>query len=87
MACATLHRMPHPPQCAALVATKTSQPLAAMPSQSLKPSSQVTPHIAIAQVATALGPAGHRCPQAPQCAVLRASSVSHPLDASPSQSP
>jgi hypothetical protein len=87
LAWGTAQRSPHPPQCAALDATKTSQPLRASPSQSLKPASQVTPHMAIAQVATALGPAGQARPQAPQCATLRASSVSQPLAAAPSQSP
>ena len=65
----------------------TSQPLAAIRSQSRKPAAQAAiAHAPAAQVVVALGSA-HARPHAPQLAALVVRSASQPLAAEPSQSP
>jgi nicotinate-nucleotide--dimethylbenzimidazole phosphoribosyltransferase len=79
--------VPHAPQLALSLRVSTSQPLAALPSQSTKPVAQAaTAQAPAAQVGVALGSAQAR-PQAPQFAALVRVSVSQPLAAAPSQSP
>jgi hypothetical protein len=75
------------PQCITLVRVSVSHPLAAFVSQSAKPSSQVKPQVAIAQVGVAWATAGHARPHAPQCITLARVSVSQPFVAFTSQSP
>jgi hypothetical protein len=57
---------PHMPQCAFEALSSTSHPLAALPSQSAKPRTQVYPQAPTAQVGVALGGVGHSSPQRPQ---------------------
>jgi hypothetical protein len=77
----------HAPQCVDELAVFTSQPLAALPSQSAKPAAHdATTHRPPAQALVALARA-QRVPQAPQLAALVLSEVSQPLAALPSQSP
>jgi hypothetical protein len=81
------HARPHAPQWALSLWPRTSQPLAALRSQSRKPAAQaVTEHAPPEHAEVALGRA-HARPQAPQFAALVARFVSHPLVAAPSQSP
>jgi hypothetical protein len=75
----------HAPQFARSLVVLTSQPLAAIPSQSAKPALQVNPQAPAAQVAVALAGAEHALPQRPQCVVLARVSTSQPLVAMPSQ--
>ena len=78
---------PQTPQLALSLRLRTSQPLAALMSQSRKPAAQaVTPHAPPAQAEVALG-SEHVRPQAPQWALLVPRLVSQPLPAAPSQSP
>jgi hypothetical protein len=78
--------IPHPPQLALSLRRSTSQPLAALPSQSRKPRAQVaTAQAPAAQVEVALGSAQVR-PQAPQLVTLVWVSSSQPLAGLPSQS-
>jgi hypothetical protein len=80
------HAFPQRAQCDALVRVSTSQPVAADRSQSAKSMAQVaTPHTPMAQAPVAFAGAQAR-PQAPQCPRVVASSTSHPLDGSMSQS-
>ncbi len=79
--------VPHAPQWLVVTASSTSQPLAASPSQSAKPASQVKVHAPIAQALLAWARAGHATPQPPQWLVLVRVSTSQPLAAMPSQSP
>jgi hypothetical protein len=72
------HAIPHAPQCATLVRVSTSQPLAAVVSQSPKPGSQLaTPHAPAAQAPVALGGA-QAIPHAPQWATLTRVSTQPP---------
>lgn len=57
---------PQPPQWDTSVRRSTSQPLAALPSQSSKLGAQVMPHARAAQVAVAFGPLGQVAPHPPQ---------------------
>ncbi len=82
-----VHVAPHAPQWVALVRVSTSQPLAAMPSQSAKPGTQVNPHRLAVHVGEALGTGGHAVSHAPQWVGSSRSSVSQPFAAFPSQSP
>jgi hypothetical protein len=63
-----LHALPQAPQCAVAVPRLVSQPLAALPSQSPKPTLQRKPHMPPPQVGEALARAGHELPQPPQFA-------------------
>jgi hypothetical protein len=77
----------HAPQWVEELAVFTSQPLAALPSQSAKPAAHdATTHRPPAQALVALARA-QRVPQAPQLVALVLSEVSQPLAALPSQSP
>jgi hypothetical protein len=79
--------VPHAPQLALSLRVSTSQPLAAMPSQSRKPAAQaVIAQAPEEQLEVALGRA-HARPQTPQLVALAERSVSQPLEAAPSQSP
>jgi hypothetical protein len=73
------------PQCVALVAKVTSQPLVGSPSQSPKPAAQVYSQRPAAHAATAPGRVAQAMPQPPQCATVLVVSVSQPLVALPSQ--
>lgn len=57
---------PQPPQLATLVFRFTSQPLAALPSQSRKPALQVNPQVPTRQEGAALASGGHTVPHIPQ---------------------
>ena len=65
----------------------TSQPFAAMPSQSPNPGAQTNAQAPPEQVACATLGARHDARQAPQLRASEKSGVSHPLTALPSQSP
>jgi hypothetical protein len=80
------HPAPQAPQCAALDASSTSQPLLGSLSQSPKPALHATRHRPPSQRPTALAPATQAIPQAPQCWLFDASSASHPVAGSLSQS-
>jgi hypothetical protein len=69
----------HVPQCAAFVASATSHPLPALPSQSAKPTAQSRPQRVPSQLGVALAPPGHALHDAPQVAgsVLRAHPAPH----------
>jgi hypothetical protein len=82
-----VHARPHAPQCVALVTVLVSQPFAAIPSQSPKPTLQRCEHTLVAHVAVWFGPATHARPQAPQCAIAVRVSVSQPFAAMASQLP
>ena len=59
---------PHPPQLFGSEAcSRASQPLAAMPSQSVKPVAQRNPHAPAVHSGTVFGAVGHALPQRPQC--------------------
>jgi hypothetical protein len=66
VAFATVHVRPHAPQLATSVAVATSQPLAAIESQSPKPALHVAPHTPAAHAGAALGRVAHAVPQALQ---------------------
>jgi len=73
------HAIPQPPQCSTVARVSTSQPLAAMPSQSPRPGSQLPiPHAPAAQAPVALAGA-QAVPQAPQWAALTRVSTHPPL--------
>ena len=77
----------HAPQLALSLRVFTSQPLAALPSQSAKPAlhaPMAQPPARHTAVALARGP--HARPHAPQWSTLLESSASQPLSARPSQS-
>jgi hypothetical protein len=76
----------HAPQFAGDVAMFTSQPLAASPSQSAKPSLQVMPQRPAVHDAVPLVPL-HALPHAPQCATVFCRFTSQPFAALRSQSP
>jgi hypothetical protein len=77
--------MPQPPQLPRVV-SGDSQPLASLPSQLPNPASQdPIAHMPVAQLAVACE-RRHAIPQPPQSASVR-SDVSHPVEASASQSP
>ena len=78
--------LPHRPQFPAVVRMFTSQPLAAIPSQSAKPALQVNPHAPAAHVTVAFALAAHARPQPPQWSTLVTVFVSHPVIRLPSQS-
>jgi hypothetical protein len=80
------HARPHAPQLLESVRVLTSQPLAAMPSQLVKPALHVNPQAEAAQVEVALARAGHTVPQAPQLVAAVARLVSQPLAMPMSQS-
>jgi hypothetical protein len=81
------HATPQPPQLAASLRVRVSQPLAALPSQLAKPALQaVTAQAFAAQALVALASTQGR-PQAPQLADEVASAVSQPSAATPLQSP
>jgi hypothetical protein len=80
------HAPPQRPQLAPSVRRSTSQPLAALRSQSPKPALQVYPHAPAAHVAVALARVGHTLPQVPQFVGLVAVAASQPLAALRSQS-
>jgi hypothetical protein len=83
----TVHALRQRPQWAALVEVFTSQPFAALPSQSAKPGRHAKPQVLRSQVGVAFATAGHRLPQRPQCDASSRSSVSQPVAAIPLQSP
>src|SRR5688500_12470621 len=86
-AAAAEHDRPHDPQLFTSIANSTSQPLPAIASQLPNPAVQAdSPQLPAAHVAAAFARA-HVCPHALQCNKLVRVSVSHPLDASPSQLP
>ncbi len=86
-ALANEHEMPQPPQREGVDCVFTSHPLAGLASQSAKPASHVAiVHLELEQVASAWG-STQGALQAPQCAAVKRVSVSHPLLATPSQSP
>ncbi len=68
VAFASMQAVPQAPQFATLVTVSTSQPLAATPSQSWKPASQVKPQAVPLQVAEALAGATQGVHDAPQVA-------------------
>jgi hypothetical protein len=73
------HALSHAPQCAADVVSAVSQPFAAFPSQLPSPEEQT---LILQTPASHFGvePASaHKLPQLPQCSVVVAVSVSHPL--------
>ena len=83
---ATRHMLPQRPQLADAVRTSVSQPLAASPSQSAKPSLHIpTRHTPSAQPGVPLG-ITHGRPHAPQWVLSVRTSTSQPLAALPSQS-
>ena len=59
---------PQIPQCATDVASSSSHPLTALPSQSPYPAAQANPQVPPEQVAEAFGGDGHAVPHAPQWA-------------------
>ncbi len=63
-----------------------SQPLALLPSQSLKPALQRMPHMLDVHEGVVFGGAGQTLPHAPQLAALDRASISQPLAALASQS-
>jgi hypothetical protein len=81
------HALPQRPQLPTLVRVSTSQPLAALPSQSAKPVLQVNPHAPAAQKIDALARAAQARPQPPQWATVVLVFTSQPLPSTPSQSP
>ena len=81
------HARPHIPQCALVLWSGVSHPLAAFMSQSAKPTAQVIRHAPPMHVALALAPAVHAWLQRPQCVPEEVRSVSQPLAAVMSQSP
>jgi hypothetical protein len=80
------HALPHAPQWLTLVASVTSQPLAAAPSQSSKPGAHANAHMPDAHVGAALARAGHATPQRPQFEAFASRSTSQPSAAMPLQS-
>jgi len=78
-------REPQLPQSVS-VRSDTSQPVAAMRSQSPRPASHRREHVPPAQTAVAPGPEGHTLPQPPQCAASEARVTSQPSEGSPLQS-
>jgi hypothetical protein len=83
----TAHARPQAPQWLGVLVVLTSQPLAALPSQSANPAAQVKPQRPAAQAGVALSAPMHTVPQAPQWETLVPVLVSQPLAALPSQSP
>jgi hypothetical protein len=81
------HARPQAPQWVTPPRVSASQPSAASPLQSAKPSTQVAAQRPAAQATAALARGAHAAPQAPQWAALVSVSTSHPLEPSPSQSP
>ena len=81
------HTAPQAPQWPVFDRVSTSQPFAALPSQSAKPALQVNPHADEPHVVVALARAGHTTPQPPQCAMLVVVLVSQPFEALLSQLP
>jgi hypothetical protein len=73
--------VPQPPQLLADVRVLTSQPSAALPLQSAKPSLHTTPHAPSPHDAVALARVGHAAPQAPQLLVDARVSTSQPSSA------
>jgi hypothetical protein len=81
------HALVHVPQWSTDDPSATSQPLAALPSQSAKPALQApTLHVPLRQAGLALAGAEHTVPQAPQARTEDARSASQPFAGSPSQS-
>jgi hypothetical protein len=80
------HARPHTPQCETLARTSTSQPLAAVPSQSPKPAAQRRAHAPAEHTPVALGPPAQARPQAPQLPASVPRNTSHPLAGLVSQS-
>jgi hypothetical protein len=83
---ALAHARPHAPQFATSVFVATSQPFAALASQSAWPAVHTSPHAPAAHVGIELVPLGHAWPHAPQLPVSIAVATSQPLVAAPSQS-
>jgi hypothetical protein len=81
-----VHARPQAPQLVGDERRSTSQPFAAMPSQSAKPSAQVMPHTPAAHDAVALAREGQAFPHAPQWAMAARVSTSQPSEALPLQS-
>jgi hypothetical protein len=77
----------HRPQWEVDVRRSVSQPLAVLPSQSLKPGLHVRPQRPAAHVGIELGPDGQRMPHDPQFIGSELVVVSHPSDAFVLQSP
>ena len=77
---------PQAPQLAVSVRLSTSQPFAAIPSQSAKPGAHSMRQAPITQMPTELVPAGHAVPQAPQFIAAVWRLTSQPLVALMSQS-
>jgi hypothetical protein len=87
-ALARAQALPHAPQWAALLASVTSQPLLATPSQSAKPARHAPPpHTPAAQRACWLPVIAQAVPHTPQFVAELAVSTSQPLPATPSQLP
>ena len=82
-----MQRDPQAPQLAASVAVLVSHPLAGLPSQSLKPASQVYAQLPALQAAVEWARASHGRLQAPQWKTSVKVLVSQPLLAIESQSP
>ncbi len=80
------HTAPQRPQLPVSVARFVSQPLAALPSQSAKPTAQVTPQAPALHVEVALALAGQVFPHAPQLRTSAESVTSQPFEAMRSQS-
>ncbi len=81
------HTIPHAPQCDVDVRRFTSQPLPGLPSQSAKPAMHAVRHAPATQATSALGPAVHTAPHAPQFITFESVLASQPLVLLPSQSP
>jgi hypothetical protein len=79
--------LPQRPQLPVLERVSTSQPFAALPSQSAKPALQVNPHAPAEQNNEAFARAGQTRPQPPQFWRLVLVFTSQPLLMAPSQSP
>jgi len=78
---------PQAPQLAESLVTLSSQPVAALPSQSPKPGSQAKEHWPVEQTGEELATARQGWAQAPQFATLSLKDCSQPLAGSASQSP
>jgi hypothetical protein len=81
----TVHALPHAPQFCTLFVVAVSQPLATLASQLPNPAAQRMLHTPDAQDATPFVVSQAR-PQPPQFFALASTFVSHPFDATPSQS-
>lgn len=83
----TTQRRPHAPQFAESLPSGVSQPFAAIPSQSPKPSLQrPIPQLPPEQAGVPFAGVAQRLPHIPQCEVLVRVLVSQPFEGSPSQS-